>query len=343
MQICERIEKSYNSSLLELEQKERTVQAQWETLKALYDSVNSKLCHYSKPKLILEEPRLIEEVSQVKLEELETPAPPASCAVLNELVPGYQTTKFIIKNYTELRRQKEVVYTEPFPSKNIEWRLKIYPNGSENSEDVYISIFVELYKLNGATVQSQQSVGKYKYRVDIINQLNAGLKFSREFESEFELGECWGYNTYAKINMLYEEGYVHPVEDHLEVILHIKSPSYYHEVLDLDRILELKKARFDSNRRRVQQLKSQLNMDFETDKSIPELQLLTNLESEGEVISLDDIREVSGTHMEIDDSPRVEDQEIFGAVLQNPDANSASNTTASALPTPRKELLSTVK
>ncbi len=46
-------------------------------------------------------------------------------------------------------------------------------------------------------------MGKYKYKVEIINQKNPGLKISREFDSEFENGECWGYNTYAKISTLY--------------------------------------------------------------------------------------------------------------------------------------------
>jgi hypothetical protein len=36
------------------------------------------------------------------------------------------------------------------------------------------------------------------------------------------------------------------------------------------------------------------------------------------VISLDEIREVSNGEMGVDDSPRVEDQEIFGAVLGGP-------------------------
>jgi hypothetical protein len=62
--------------------------------------------------------------------------------LLNELVPIYEKKSFILKNYSELRKKKEPVYTETFKSKNLEWRVKIYPNGSENSEDMHISIFV---------------------------------------------------------------------------------------------------------------------------------------------------------------------------------------------------------
>lgn len=32
-------------------------------------------------------------------------------------------------------------------SRDHAWRLKIYPNGNEDSEDMYISIFVELFEV----------------------------------------------------------------------------------------------------------------------------------------------------------------------------------------------------
>jgi tripartite motif-containing protein 37 len=33
---------------------------------------------------------------------------------------------------------------------------------------------------------------------------------SREFSSEFETGECWGYNRFFKIDLLDKEGYLTP-------------------------------------------------------------------------------------------------------------------------------------
>lgn len=30
----------------------------------------------------------------------------------------------------------------------------------------------------------------------------------REFASEFEAGECWGYNRFYKIDLLEKEGYI---------------------------------------------------------------------------------------------------------------------------------------
>ena len=35
----------------------------------------------------------------------------------------------------------------------------------------------------------------------------------RDFISEFEPGECWGYNRFYKIDDLVEEGYLDPEND----------------------------------------------------------------------------------------------------------------------------------
>ena len=65
----------------------------------------------------------------------------------------------------------------------------------------------------------------YKYKIELINQEDRSKKISRVFESEFEEGLCWGYDTFAKITTLYEEKYVHPEQDYLEMVLCVKSPT----------------------------------------------------------------------------------------------------------------------
>lgn len=74
--------------------------------------------------------------------------------------------------------------------------------------------------------------------MEVLNQKIPGLKISKEYDSEFSLGECWGYNTYAKISTLYEDGFVHPEEDYIDIVLYVKSPSYYLQVLDQNRVIE---------------------------------------------------------------------------------------------------------
>ena len=51
--------------------------------------------------------------------------------MISELVPVYSTKTFFIRDYTNLRKKEEIVFTEIFKAKGLEWRLKIYPHGSD--------------------------------------------------------------------------------------------------------------------------------------------------------------------------------------------------------------------
>ena len=247
------------------ENESRYEQNQAESLKELHSDTNKKLVGYSKPSLVLHQKELfdkaVEETEKLVLEGTQ----PVSRHILNELVPTYEKRSFTLAAYSELRKHKEPVYTKPFRTRNLEWRLKIYPNGSENSEDMYISIYVELFSVDGPTLP-QECIGKYKYQVEVKHPTIADKSISRELESEFEPGECWGYTTYAKLADLYQEGYLGD-SDTLEVVLHIKASSFYYEVVDLDRMLFNKKKQYEANRERLIKLKEQLNIEIETEQS----------------------------------------------------------------------------
>ena len=48
----------------------------------------------------------------------------------------------------------------------------------------------------------------------------------REFASEFEVGECWGYNRFYRIDLLQSEGYLNPENDSITLKFFVRSPSY---------------------------------------------------------------------------------------------------------------------
>lgn len=52
----------------------------------------------------------------------------------------------------------------------------------------------------------------------MMNQKNSKVIVLREFASEFETGECWGYNRFFKIDLLEKEGYLVPEEDMVYII-----------------------------------------------------------------------------------------------------------------------------
>jgi tripartite motif-containing protein 37 len=69
------------------------------------------------------------------------------------------------------------------------------------SKGAYLSVFLEM--LNGLTQSS-----RYEYRVEMLNVKNPNNNIVREFNSEFEVGECWGYNKFFRIDLLVKEGYL---------------------------------------------------------------------------------------------------------------------------------------
>ncbi|KRX06279.1 TRAF-like protein [Pseudocohnilembus persalinus] len=134
----------------------------------------------------------------------------------------------------EFLLKEDVIYSKPLFQNNIQWRLKVYPNGNGQSKGVYLSVFLEM-------TQGCKKSQKYEYRVEMLNQ-NQNSKYKqklqkkqsvvREFASEFETGECWGYNRFYKLEMLQEEGFYNPKDDQIVLKFFVRAPSYYQKSKD---------------------------------------------------------------------------------------------------------------
>ena len=94
-----------------------------------------------------------------------------------------------------MRHSHEVIYSDPLIANGHTWRLKVYPNGNGIAKGSYISIFIEM-------VKGLQEQCKYDYRVEMKNLVHPDKEVSREFASEFEVSECWGYNRFYRIDVL---------------------------------------------------------------------------------------------------------------------------------------------
>ena len=77
----------------------------------------------------------------------------------------------------------------------------MYPNGNGIAKGAYLSVFIEMSK--GLSEPS-----KYEYKVEMINHRDANNYAMREFASDFEVGECWGYNRFYRIECLEREGFL---------------------------------------------------------------------------------------------------------------------------------------
>ncbi|CAG9096067.1 unnamed protein product [Plutella xylostella] len=90
------------------------------------------------------------------------------------------------------------------------WRLKVYPDGNGVVRGNYLSVFLEL-------TAGLPETSKYEYRVEMLHQVSRdpSKNIVREFASDFEVGECWGYNRFFRLDLLASEGYLNPDTDTL--------------------------------------------------------------------------------------------------------------------------------
>lgn len=54
----------------------------------------------------------------------------------------------------------------------------------------------------------------------------------REFASDFEVGECWGYNRFFRLDLLASEGYLNTKDDSLILCFQVRPPTFYQKSRD---------------------------------------------------------------------------------------------------------------
>jgi len=77
------------------------------------------------------------------------------------------------------------------------------------------------------------SPAKYDYRIELVNQRIPHISVTREFTSDFEVGECWGYNRFFRIDNLVKDGYLVPDDDVIVLRFYVRPQTYYQYCRDL--------------------------------------------------------------------------------------------------------------
>ena len=54
----------------------------------------------------------------------------------------------------------------------------------------------------------------------------------REFASDFEVTECWGYNRFFRLDLLASEGYLNTENDTLILRFHVRAPTFFQQCRD---------------------------------------------------------------------------------------------------------------
>lgn len=153
-------------------------------------------------------------------------------------MPEYASCEFKLRHFSQLRHSEEPIYSPAFLANGITWRLKVYPNGNgQNAQGTYISIFLEMYKAPQSVQPMKPQM--YEYRVELINHLRPSQMVFRVYQSEFEVGECWGYNRFYRIDQLESEGYLsNDSEDCIFLKYYVRPPNYHILAMDQLRYIE---------------------------------------------------------------------------------------------------------
>jgi tripartite motif-containing protein 37 len=90
----------------------------------------------------------------------------------------------------------------------------------------------------------------------MINHRNPSAQVIREFASEFEVGECWGYNRFYRIDYLDREGYLNNEDDSITLKFFVRAPYYSQHCSDQERhITNLQKV-IETQAKELEELKS---------------------------------------------------------------------------------------
>ncbi|RXN08823.1 E3 ubiquitin- ligase TRIM37-like protein [Labeo rohita] len=204
------------------------VQEVEKNVEAVRGAKDERLRSCSKSELISKSPEILLMFQQVHRKPMQsfvtTPVPPD---FTSELVPAYDSSTFVLANFSTLRQRADPVYSPPLQISGLCWRLKVYPDGNGVVRGNYLSVFLELSA-------GLPETSKYEYRVEMVHQASSDptKNIIREFASDFEVGECWGYNRFFRLDLLASEGYLNMQTDTLVLRYQVRSPTFFQKCRD---------------------------------------------------------------------------------------------------------------
>lgn len=160
--------------------------------------------------------------------------------------------------FTVLQQKGVPVYSNELTINGLQWRLKVYPFGNGAVRGEYLSVFLEL-------THGYPETSKYEYRVQMIHQSSSKI-IQREFVSDFEVGECWGYNRFFRLDLLASEGYLNVHRDTLELRFQVRPSTFFQRCRDQQfYINQLMKTQWH-HETEIKQLKDRLRREISKNK-----------------------------------------------------------------------------
>ncbi|KAF5272074.1 hypothetical protein FQA39_LY01157 [Lamprigera yunnana] len=223
-----RLDSQLKTKLLTLMGQKDSLTQETEQLEHLLHEIEHQLNSCTRSELITksgELSRMIHAIRKKPMTSFVTAPVPADFH--SEIVPNYDSSTFVMHGFSRLQQKADPVYSTPLHCNGLCWRLKVYPDGNGVVRGNYLSVFLELSA-------GYPETSKYEYRVEMIHQASrdASKNIVREFASDFEVGECWGYNRFFRLDLLASEGYLNIAHDTLILRFHVRAPTFYQRCRD---------------------------------------------------------------------------------------------------------------
>lgn len=223
-----RLDSQLKNKLLTLMGQKTSVTKETEQLESLLQSVEQQLHSSSKNELISRSGEILNMIAEVQRKPMASfVTAPVPADFQSEIVPPYDSSTFVMHNFNLLQQRADPVYSSPLSVYGLTWRLKVYPDGNGVVRGNYLSVFLELSA-------GLSETSKYEYRVEMIHQgsHDANKNIVREFASDFEVGECWGYNRFFRLDLLASEGYLNTELDTLILRFQVRPPTFFQKCRD---------------------------------------------------------------------------------------------------------------
>lgn len=223
-----RLDSQLKTKLLTLMGQKDSLTQETEQLEHLLHEIEHQLHTCTRSELICKSgdlSRMIHAIRKKPMTSFVTPPVPADFH--SEIVPAYDCSTFVMHGFSQLQRKADPVYSTPMHCNGLCWRLKVYPDGNGVVRGNYLSVFLELSA-------GYPETSKYEYRVEMVHQASrdSSKNIVREFASDFEVGECWGYNRFFRLDLLASEGYQNVPLDTLVLRFQVRAPTFYQRCRD---------------------------------------------------------------------------------------------------------------
>ncbi|XP_063620066.1 E3 ubiquitin-protein ligase TRIM37-like isoform X2 [Cydia splendana] len=223
-----RLDSALKAKLLTLMGQKNSLTQETEQLEHLLQEIEHQLHASTRSELIAKSSDLSKMIHQVRKKPMASfVTAPVPADFHSEIVPSYDSSTFPLTNFTQLQHAAAPVYSAPLHVNGLCWRLKVYPDGNGVVRGNYLSVFLELSA-------GLPETSKYEYRVEMLHQVSRdpSKNIVREFASDFEVGECWGYNRFFRLDLLASEGYLNPDTDTLILRFQVRPPTFYQRCRD---------------------------------------------------------------------------------------------------------------